>query len=104
MYANKVSTWVKPKLSFHQQMERLRFVLNLRRGDSSQFKNQKNAVLVDESWLNLYQTKGYMRMFPGDEMPDPVQVKHKSYIPKVMFFTEVARPCPERLRWQDRDL
>jgi hypothetical protein len=96
MYANKVSTWVKPKLSFHQQMERLRFVLNVRRGDSSQFKNQKNVVMVDESWFYLHKTKGYVRLFPGDEMPDPVQVKHKSHIPKVMFLTAVARPCPER--------
>jgi transposase len=95
MEAERKSTWVKPKLSYQQQMERLRFVLNLRHGNRARFKSLQNVIMVDESWFYLHKVKGYVRIFPGDDMPDPISVQHKSHIPKVMFLAAVAQPSPE---------
>jgi len=95
MNETTVSTWIKPKLSYEQKIERLKFIVNLRSGRTWKFKNQRNVIVVDESWFYLHKTKGYVRLFPGDEMPDPVKVQHKSHIPKVMFLAAVARPDPD---------
>jgi len=89
-----VSTWIKPKLSYDQKIERLRFILGLRSGRTWSFEDQKNVIVVDESWFYLHKTRGYVRLFPGDEMPEPVKVQHKSHIPKIMFLAAVARPNP----------
>lgn len=96
MESSIVSTWVKPMLSYEQQIKRLQFILNLRSGNQWKFKDQRNVVMVDESWFYLHRTKGYVRLFPGDEMPEPVRVQHKSHIPKIMFLAAVARPDFER--------
>ena len=38
-----------------------------------------------------------MRVFPGDEMLNPVSVTHKSHIPEIMVLTLLAR---EEFRWK----
>jgi hypothetical protein len=88
MEAERKSTWLKPKLSYQQQMERLRFVLNLRHGNRARFKSLQKVIMVDE--LVLSSSEGYVRIFPGDDMPDPISVQHKSHIPKAMFLAAVA--------------
>ena len=76
-------------------MKRLRFVLSQRVPRSFQFKDQFNVVVVDESWFYLHGTRGFVRVFPCDEMPDPESIRHKSHIPTVMFLTALARLRPD---------
>ena len=91
-----VSTCVKPKLTLDHRMKRLRFILGQKVPRSFNFiKDQFNVVVVDESWFYLHRTRGFVRVFPGDKMPDPKSIWYKSHIPKVMFLTALARPRPD---------
>ena len=99
MGIEKHATWSKPYLTLHQRMCRLRFVLSLveRRGYqiSSRFlafTGMECEVHVDEAWFYLQKDKGFVRLFPGDPMPNPVFLKHKKHIPKIMILTAVAQP------------
>jgi transposase len=72
MEAERKSTWVKPKLSYQQQMERLRFVLNLRHGNRARFKSLRNVIML-------------VRIYPGDDMPDPIS-DPKHTVRNVFYF------------------
>jgi hypothetical protein len=97
MNATLKTMWIRPKLTYHQRMDRLRFIMNLRSGPRSwTFREQFDTIVVDESWFYLHRTKGFVRLFPGDPMPEPVRVQHKSHIPKIMFLSALARPQPDR--------
>lgn len=85
----------KPLLTARHKAARLRYVLALRDGRKSRFKSQFNVVHVDESWFFLTQEKKYVTTYPGDPLPEPERVQHKSHIKKILFITAVARPRPE---------
>ena len=77
-----VSTWIKRKLTLNHRMKRLSFILSQKVPRSLRFKDQFNVIVLDESWFYLHRTRGFVRIFPGEDMPDPVSVWHKSHIPK----------------------
>jgi hypothetical protein len=90
-------SWLRPKLTEDQRMQRIRFITKLRNGPRSmEFKDQLNTIVVDESWFYLYKDRKLVRLFPGDQMFASDKVQHKSHIPKIMFLTALARPQPER--------
>ena len=91
-----VATWIKPKLTLDHRMKRLRFTLSQKVPRSLKFKDRLNVIVLDESWFYLHHTSGFVRVFPGDEMPNPVSVRHKSHIPKIRFLTALARSQPNR--------
>ena len=70
MKSNMVSTWIKPKLTLDHRMKRLRFILSQKVPRSLRFKDQLNVIVLDESWFYLHRSRGFVRGFPGDEMPD----------------------------------
>ena len=88
----KTSSWLKPKLTERHKMERLKFVLNLREGRRKKFKEQRNTIVVDESWFYLFDERVQVRYEPGKSWFVPSTVRHKSHIPKIMFLTDLARP------------
>ena len=36
-------------------------------------------IILDEPWLYLHLTCGFVRVYPGDETPDPISLDTKSY-------------------------
>jgi len=88
-------SWLKPLLTDEHKLKRIEFIINLRRGRQWEFKKQFDTIVIDESWIYLYQDREKIRLFPGEERPPAVAVQHKSHIPKLMFLTAIARPREE---------
>ena len=88
--------WIKPKLSEDHKKRRISFILGLKDVRKRRsFKEQKNVIVIDESWFYLFTDKSLIRVFPGEELPPSIKIQHKSHIPKLMFLTALARPDPE---------
>jgi len=95
-YVTYKRKWIKPKLTVNHKKDRISFILNLKRpGRRWLFKEQKNVIVVDESWFYLLKDRSLVRVYPGEELPPSDKVQHKSHIPKLMFLTALARPDPE---------
>ncbi len=92
-YVTYKTKWIKPKLTDQHRKDRINHILNLRdMAKSWEFKDQKNVVVVDESWFYLCRDRTFVRVYPGEEPPPSVKVQHKKHIPKIMFLTALARP------------
>lgn len=95
-FVTSQTKWIKPKLSDKHKFNRINFILKLKDPRKTwKFKEQKNVIVIDESWFYLYKNQSLVRVFPGDEIPSSDKVQHKSHIPKLMFLTALARPDPE---------
>ena len=112
-YQRRLS-WLKPTLTLANQMKRLDYVLNKivsnevstaavetrnkKRGDNIVatptyvFQSMDGVIFIDEAWFYLRQNKQWTRVKKGEEPFEPLSVKHKSHIPKIMFLCAVARP------------
>jgi hypothetical protein len=89
----RTNTRLKPKLTELQLMNRLKFVLSRVDSRTNNFFNFDYDVHLDESWFYLREDSEWIRYFPGEEIPEPLTVNHRSHIPKVMFLTVLA--CPQ---------
>ena len=77
-------------------MKSLRFILSYKVPRSLRIKDQLNAIALEDSWFYLHRTCGFVRVFPGDKMPDALPILNKSHISKIMFLTALAQPLSDR--------
>jgi hypothetical protein len=101
MELQRRARFIKPKLTIKHKRDRMAFVIS--RVDSSTktsrhplFSNHYDVVHVDEKWFYLLSDGSHVLVAPGEEVPAPPRVQHKSHIPKAMFVALSARPQPER--------
>jgi hypothetical protein len=88
----RLAAWhVKVLLSELQMVKRLEFVAAQIVPGTEEFRNVENDVHVDEKWFYLIMEKGYLLVFPEDELPS-TYARHKNDILKVMFLCAVCKP------------
>ena len=88
----KLAKWhVKVLLTEEQMDARLEFVEDQVIPGTERFKSVENQVHVDEKWFYLIMEKGYLLVFPEDELPS-TYAQHKNNILKVMFLCAVCKP------------
>jgi hypothetical protein len=81
---------VKPLLTDRHKQNRLDFVRNEVSG-GGWFNPMYDRVHIDEKWFNAKKITQKMILVEGEREPHQT-TRHKSYIPKCMFFCAVARP------------
>ena len=90
-----VDSYIKPALTPGNKRARIAFILERvsnPNGRNPKFKEMNNRIHVDEKWFFLQKTKRKVRLVPGEEFPGDDTCKHKSHIPKVMFFCAIGVP------------
>jgi hypothetical protein len=93
--------YIKPLLSKKHKLLRMAFVLS--RIDPTTlssrhplFVDHFDIVHGDEKWFVKLKDGSHVLVAPGEELPNPPKVQHKSHIPKAMFIALTARPNPAR--------
>lgn len=91
--------YIKPLLTLKHKMRRMAFVLS--RVDPTtlgsrhqRFVDHFDIVHGDEKWFVKLKDGSHVLVAPGEKLPDPPKVQHKSHIPKAMFIALTARPNP----------
>jgi hypothetical protein len=90
-----VDSYLKPSLTYEQQIKRLEFVLSKIEhvgNGNYRFIQLKNVIHIDEKWFFLVKMQKTIRMYPGDDYPGDDTTHHKSHIPKIMFLCAVGTP------------
>ena len=87
----------KPRLTHHNEMQRLKFVLDQIEAPTNQrlplrFKSQRNRVHIDEKWFHLERLKVRRKLIPGGERYDNETVQSKRHRTQVMFLAAIAQP------------
>jgi hypothetical protein len=93
--------YIKPKLTDKHKQARMAFVLNrIDQASSSSrhpvFGDHYDIVHGDEKWFYKLKDGAHILAAPGEELPDPPTLQHKSHVPKALFLGLSARPQPER--------
>ena len=92
----KVPNSIKPYLTEHHKLARIRWVLSsliiLRPiREIPKFRNMYNYVHTDEKWFCFSKISTRYYLAPGELGPDR-KCKNKRFIKKIMFYAAVARP------------
>lgn len=91
---SKRASWLKPTLSTHQKLNRIRWVFDWiieNRNGNKMFQTFQNVIHIDEKWFHLCKD-GEKCYIMEDERAPQRNVPHKSHIKKVMFLAAVGRP------------
>jgi hypothetical protein len=93
--------YIKPMLTDKHKLARMAFVLS--RVDTATstardplFGDHFDLVQGDEKWFFKLKDGSHVLVSPGETLPDPPKLQHKSHIPKAMFIALAARPEPAR--------
>ena len=96
-----MSTYLKPKLTTQQMINRLEFLIGkvqYRGNGLYSFIDETNTIHVDEKWFYVCKNKNKVRKIAGDDNPEASTTRHKSHIEKIMFAAAIA--CP---RWVTKE-
>ena len=96
-----MSTYLKPKLTTQQMINRLEFLIGKVQHHGNgiySFIDETNTIHVDEKWFYVCKNKNKVRKIAGDDKPEASTTRHKSHIEKIMFAAAIA--CP---RWVTKE-
>ena len=91
------SSHVKPRLTHHNEMHRLKFVLYQIETPTTQrqtlrFKSQRNRVHIDEKFFHLERLKVKRKIIPGGKRSGDESVQSKRHRTQVMFLVAITQP------------
>lgn len=86
------SSYVKPALSEHHKIERIRYCLSFIKDNQEEYIDLSNRLHLDEKKFTLTPQRVKRKRVPGDSRPEDDTCQHKSHITDVMFICVIGPP------------